>query len=550
MNNKKLKYIIIGVVFLITILVLFTFSGGSKANPINSWKKTYDLDDQSPYGLFDFQQLIISDTQFTVFNEYSGPQTFFHAMDSIDNSLAMFVGNEFFLTDDEIVLLLNSISNGQDAFISLERFPKKLLTFSGSSPDFGHYYLSNFYSQYDEKEVERFHIFNTDTLPYHWHYIDSVPNNWDYDIFSKLNDEVNFISIKIGKGKLMLHSNPMLFTNIYLKDSLGLDYLSFTLDQFEQEEVLWPKFADDDLSDVNPYQDEFSGGDHSLLSEIFKYSAFKWAFTIALLGGILFLIFRAKRKQPIIPVISDEKGTGQSFVTTIAGIYYNKKQPKVFKNIIRRNFYANVKNFFFIDLQSRNRTKNIYRLAEKANVDASFIESILKSLDRTDDAIGDERLAQIHHDIMRFYKLSGIWGQRARDLNLYSTTNFYRKRAFNNGYIVGGIMMIIFGFLLLSYAVGFGVLFWPFGIAMLYVGSNSAKNPYVSISQKWIKVTNLWGKTITFNINDIEESKSFRIEKSSEKIVIKSNDKKAVINLLFFKPSDRYELSKIELKNK
>lgn len=546
MNSKQLKYIIVGVILFVTLLVLLTFSGGSKTASVSSnWEKTYDLDDQAPYGLFDYQQLIISDTQITAFNEYSGPETFFKGMDSIENNIAMFIGHELYFTDDEILLFLNSISKGKNAFISLEKFPKKLLNFSGTKPTFGHYYLSNFHSQYDDTEIERFHVFNNDTLPYHWNIFDSVPNNWDYTVLSKINDEANFLSVKIGKGELLIHSNPMMFTNIYLKDSLGLDYLNFTLNQFEAAKILWPKFADDDLSDVNPYQDDSTGGDHSLLSEIFKFSAFKWAFSIALLGGILFIIFRAKRKQPIIPVISDEKGSGQSFVTTIAGIYYNKKQPKVFKNVIRRNFYANVKNFFFIDLKSRNRTKNIYRLAEKANVDVSLIENILKSLDRTDDAIGDERLAQIHHDIIRFYKLSGIWEQRSKDLDLYSTTNFYRKRAFNNGYIVGGIMMIIFGFLLLSHAVGFGVLFWPIGIVMLYVGSNSAKNPYVSISNKWIKITNLWGKTTTFNKNEIKE-----IVKTSEKIEIKSTGSKTVISLLFLKPADRYEITKLELKNK
>ncbi len=73
----------------------------------------------------------------------------------------------------------------------------------------------------------------------------------------------------------------------------------------------------------------------------------KWAYYIALIGCLLYILFEGKRKQRAIAVITPLKNQTLSFVRTIANMYYEKgesteiAQHKIdyFLEYIRTRFY-------------------------------------------------------------------------------------------------------------------------------------------------------------------------------------------------------------------
>ena len=86
--------------------------------------------------------------------------------------------------------------------------------------------------------------------------------------------------------------------------------------------------------------------------QILQSQALKWAFYMTLISLILFVIFRGKRTQRIIPVIDPLKNATLDFTKTIGDLYY---QPvsythlDVYKRQLQHNkhYFTNY-SFIFI----------------------------------------------------------------------------------------------------------------------------------------------------------------------------------------------------------
>lgn len=53
-----------------------------------------------------------------------------------------------------------------------------------------------------------------------------------------------------------------------------------------------------------------------------------WAWYLTLIMSLLYLLFRAKREQKVIPVLAEKKNTSLAFVTTIGRLYFLQNQHK------------------------------------------------------------------------------------------------------------------------------------------------------------------------------------------------------------------------------
>ncbi|MBK8841404.1 MAG: hypothetical protein IPO33_00410 [Saprospiraceae bacterium] len=106
------------------------------------------------------------------------------------------------------------------------------------------------------------------------------------------NENSNFIRVKLGKGLLILHSSPAVFTNYYLLKSGSDKYVEQVLSQLPGKDIVWVTNEKESGSISN-----------APLSFILSQEALRNAFYLILVGAALFFIFNAKRKQRIVPVI-------------------------------------------------------------------------------------------------------------------------------------------------------------------------------------------------------------------------------------------------------
>lgn len=513
MNSKRMLYLIIAVVLVGALFVMFLNSGSTEATKrknaaysSTNWKVDLSLENKNPYGLYAFRELTIADGRFTEFNAISD----YKLLDSIaylDSSMMMFIGTDFMLTDTEIDLLLESVEHGNHFFLSADKLPKCMLNQLMEEKALTYHTKEKGAHQINQMEFGMYYFYENDTLTNLWNMFDAKKLDTLTKVLTAIQGNPNYIEIEYGLGKVFLHLNPLVFTNVQLLKTDGKSYLKEVLKTLDQPKIQWLTFAQYEPVAYNNSSDDFEENT-SLLSELFKHPAFRWGFILAVFGMILYLLFRSKRSRPVIPAIEDNKNTGFSYVDTLAGIYYNKEHGDKILKIMRRNFYSAVYDHFYIDLAKRDDAKPIIALSKKSNIPLDEIVQLIKFLEVT-TKVSDTFLTNTYKIQRSFYLRSGIWNEEIRQKQLNSSVSIYRQKEQALGLIGLGVFIIVLGFIFLSVSLGVGVLFWPLGISAIVIGTRMLNTPALKLDPNQLEFIPLFGrKTIILheNIKFIKEN--------------------------------------------
>lgn len=525
MTKKTLLYLLLGVVT-ISLLLVFLIGESTEEVPQNDnperfystsrWDNKMTFSNKGPYGLYVFEQLAISSGRFDAFNLIYDYQL----MDSIqklDNQLFMFVGDRFELTNNEIRSLINSVKKGNELFVSANDFSVSFL--SAFSPEITLSYFAEDsvdFKTYDNKKYSMLYIYEKDTLSTLWSVFNQTPNLIGK---SYIKNVPNLVEIKLGEGRIYLHSNTFAFQNYQLLRRPGKEYFKFFINQFSNSQIQWLSFAEYEPPIAEYEYEENQGNETSLLVRIFEFRSLRWAVFIIVIGIILFFLFRSKRMQPVIPILNDNNNAGLSYLDTITGIYFSQKKPEQIRKLMLRNFCTTVQQHFFIDINKRNSSDPLNILAQKSKTELAFIINLVKRLEET-SSIKNSELMRLRKDLRAFYISSGIW----IDLSLDKTNkmqSFFRPILAGILYIFFGLFSLVLAFILLAYSIGIGVLFWPIALLLIYIGSKMLNQPLISLSSNQVTIYSLFLPKKVINKKEITS-----IEINDQKILIKqkSND--------------------------
>jgi hypothetical protein len=550
--SRKNLIAIIASIFLIGILFVFLLNStqdkqvSDPNNPepsyiSNRWEPTLSLNSRDPYGLYVFEELTTSSGRFNEFNEYRDYQLL-DSLILLDSSLYMYIGLEFTCTNEEVDKLLWGVSQGNDFFLSTEKIPTYLYDqlFDELPITFNTDTKASIIAQRDTFDM--IYLYEQDSLSEIWDLFDKKKNLADATVLSEAFNYPIFISVPHGKGKVLLHLNPVTFTNFQLLRKEGKDHLKTILQQFKQPKIQWLTFAKYEPVEYDSSTSE-NPEDKGLLTELFKFPAFRWAFIIGVFGVLLYFIFRSKRERPIIPALSKTKNTGYSFVDTLAGIYFEgNKSPQMLK-VMRKNFYSAVDRHFYIDLAHRKSQREIESLARKARVPEKKIIHLLNLLETQGD-ISNNYLSKVNKLQRAFYFQSGIWDDELKQKLKNQTVAIYRSKPQSVGVIAIGVLLIVFGFALLSSSVGIGILLWPLGIVAAAIGARMLERPVLKIHQDSITFLPFFSKPKTIRFNEIKT-----INQDGDLIkIVPFTKAQIIINLATLSPS--YRATILDLKNK
>jgi hypothetical protein len=546
-KGKVIALVAIALVFVTGMVLLFS---GSKDKDItqtyvsNRWIKTYDLNDNGPYGLRFMEELMIKSGRFSAFDVYTSHKQ----IDSLKNNLEtsiMFVGERSYLTYADINVLLDVVNKGNQLFLVLEEFPYFLLDEILYNASARFIASDSVTVDIEGQQLQQYYIYNTDTLTYFWNVFEKkVPlNQPEIEVNSEIQGYANFISIPYGAGKITLHLNPMFFVNFQLQRKEGFRHFKKAMNFIDYDEIHYLDFAKESFEDVDA-TDQLGSMDHSILSEVFKYNSLKWSFIFFIIGAILFFLFRAKRRQDPIPVFSEKTNDGIGFADTIAGIYYGKNRPHYLLKLMRRNFYEHIKETFYVDLNNRKSNKSIELLSKKSGYTEKKINYLLTQLDNKDKSITNEGIFDLDKKLREFYILSGVWSDDKLRKIERNYSNVYRIKMTSYGYIIAGILTIVFGFVALSYARGFGALLWPLGMFFIYIGSKALNTPILRMNKRYVEILPLIGK---LKRQERENIKSIYVDKNY--LCFESNEGELMkLNLSAVSIKERMQLTNLETK--
>jgi hypothetical protein len=341
-------------------IVLFTSC--KKTN----WVENYKEKEKSPFGNYIISQeaaTLFKNQKITFLKENSYDYLLF-AQDSTSTRNYILIKNAADKqTADGTKELIAFVQQGNTAFIALNDFEddfKKALAFSTDNQEEAVSSIS------DVQQLKgTFYLKHKDfsNIPY------DFERNIRKNYFSKYNERKtivlgttkiddeempNFIKIYHGKGAFYLHINPIVFTNYYLLNH-KTTYVEHLLSYLPKDPILWDEHIKSSVyADTNQKS-----------SSIFKFflnnTSLTWFLCISSIGLFLFMLFNARRKQRVIPILKPLENTTVAFTQTISNLYLSEGDHK--------NLAAKKIVFFLEKVRSRY-------LITTANLNANFIEKL------------------------------------------------------------------------------------------------------------------------------------------------------------------------------
>jgi hypothetical protein len=106
----------------------------------------------------------------------------------------------------------------------------------------------------------------------------------------------------------------------------------------------------------------------------------KWAIYSMLILLILFMVFTAKRRQRIIPVVKAPANRTFGFMQLISNLYYQKHENGEILKMKHLYFCAEIKRLIGVDLQEGIPDDTAYtRLSEKTGMDKEVLRTLIKN---------------------------------------------------------------------------------------------------------------------------------------------------------------------------
>ncbi|MFV0180432.1 hypothetical protein OBK28_12785 [Empedobacter falsenii] len=168
----------------------------------------------------------------------------------------------------------------------------------------------------------------------------------------------NYLKIKPEsyKGFYLYHAEPLYFSNYYLLNEDNYFYAKSVLEPLNGKTIFWYNTS------------KTYAGSSSMMRFIMAEPALKAAWTTLLILLFLFLIFRSKREQRIIPIYTKEENHTVEFAKTISSLYQENGEVK---DIISKKidyFLYKLRKTFLIDTDNITNKQFIELVAQKANL--------------------------------------------------------------------------------------------------------------------------------------------------------------------------------------
>lgn len=415
---KKQTVIIILFVVLAALLLIYFFSGKGEKKQY-SWKESYKADSDQPYGTIFIRKLLehYRPGEKFILND----KTPLHELLAKDTAASdipadyIYIGDQLYLTPEDKDALLAFIYAGNDAFIATRYLPFNLIDSVFIPECEQEIFLSeymmpaatfNFYHTSLRKPKGYTYAYREGSQKKNYAWMALQPALFCDSLTSVVplghfNDRsVNFFRLSFGYGNLYIHTNPIAFTNYFMRTPDKAEYAANVLSHLRGRTIIWDefsrsKFAPPPERQTNP------------LAYILQHRSLKYAWWMMLASAILYTVFTAKRRQRIIPVREEKVNTSLEYVKMISALHFENanhrdiavKKMKHFLYFIRAKY----------GIYGHQLTEEHFkRLAEKSQVERKHIDFIFEEYARIENnrygTAGAHQLMTLYNAIDHFYK--------------------------------------------------------------------------------------------------------------------------------------------------
>ncbi len=499
MRNKSQIIALVASLVLAVVLALIWFSGkGDGTNGVRNysynWDKKFDFQSKDPKGLYLFFSLLKFKNPKRPIYEINSPYKFDSVLHQDKKATFIFIGDTIGLLDSELKLLLNKCNSGSSMFISSNQLGSNITDTVFSKFERGFDFDSFTSYRFNGKKAKFFGCYQNDTIAIEWSGFREFESNFGpMDALVRQNNLTTLIRLKQIESCIFLQSNPEPFTNYQLKQKDGFEHANFVINQLPLNDPIYfisvaqvHFFSEDEVTDQ-----EGSESEQNLLELIINNRILLNTLVLVLFGAVLFVLFRARRRRAIIPIMHKQQGVTKTFVESIASIFLNKQNPPRVLQIQRKNFYDTVLRNYYIDLQRNKEDSSLELLAEKTDYPIGKIQKLLKELRYDNQAIDNDyilNVSKLQHD---FYRHCRIISSEKTEIN--QEFELSRNIWISTLLLIIGATTTLLGLFMLVNSNGAGVIFWIFGFIILTIAVIRMLVPHLKISGMEITYFNWFG---------------------------------------------------------
>jgi hypothetical protein len=374
------------------LLVVYLVAQYNRPKPIN-WTETYINKDKIPYGTYVLYNQLHDIFPGASIEAYREPVYNVLTEHGVEHGTYLIICSKINLTEYDYKKLVLFVKKGNDVLISAKyfgtQFSKRLKVETSSE---AWYKNAMVYLSFTNKTLDTDKVYTIDK-----NLCDTYFSNVDTAaavVLSKNNEgHINFIKYNFSKGALYLNTNPLVFTNYSLLKADGAAYTAMVLSHLKKDSnLMWDEYYTSGRDD-----------DDSPMRVFLRSPALRWAYYIALLSLLVFILYEIKRRQRIIPIIEPLRNTTLDFVNVVGQVYYEQRD--------NRNIAHKKASYFLEHLRTRYGLKTnilneefVIALSHKSGVDATLIRELINQITiaRSDARISDKELIALNKNIEQF----------------------------------------------------------------------------------------------------------------------------------------------------
>lgn len=399
--NKTVIVILVILVAIITIAISIDYT----SNRTVDWTENFNEKSNKPYGVSVFYKelpKLFKDQK--VKTIYYTPYNYFYANSEegygahIAKGNYILIGNSDYLDVVDVEELLLFAGQGNTIFMSDYTFPQKLLDTLQLTIDvvknkdstgqfsFSHETLKSKNSSIDKSESSAF--FSKIELK-------------SYNGLGYANNDlnlINFLRIPFEDGSIYLHLEPKIFTNYNILKDDRYRYTEGVLSYLPDATIYFDSYTKYFNSQYGDAEEK------SQLDWFLQQPAFKWAWYLTIVLTLLFMVFNAKRRQRIIPVVKPLENTTVGFVKTVSNLYYETEDHK---NLIEKKimyFLEKIRSDYNLDTTTLNE-EFITKLTQKSGKKKETVQKTITFINwlRTKNEFFEDNLLKLNKHIEEFY---------------------------------------------------------------------------------------------------------------------------------------------------